>query len=515
MRFSVALIAVFCLALLVPAAASGSPGYRFQVDRNISHIYVNKDGSIDIEYYITFRNMGDPIDIVDIGLPHTGYSLRTATADIDGYVLTDIRRSTEVGIGVEVHLGRHAIPSGQTGVFHFRINNPKMVFPDTEDPEYASVQFAPTYFGSRFTVGSTYLEVNVHFPVGVTGRESKWHYVQYTRDSQVDGRLVFTWVNESASQKKYGVGVSFPRKYVDEVFDSSEVSFKPGSSFNWGNILEWLPFIIFGLVVIIGIIGGTVAKRQKRMRYLAPEARIEGLGVRKDLDPVEAAVVMELPLSRIMVLILMRLIRKGCVEVLQVHPLRVNVLRKDGSDLTRYEKSVLKAFKPSKSASEKTRERRLTNAVVHLIEDVRDKLKKGYSRKATAEYYRGKVDYMWEQLERDPQVQHLAWLALDEDCSKKVSEAPARRKKVERLWEDNYGGYFRYHQYHRNPYLWMDDIEDDVVPDNSRFTHGVSKSTNPTAWITSSGWSSGGGGGGFSCACACAGCACACAGGGR
>jgi len=494
--------------------------YRFQVEKNISHVYINKDGSVDIEYKITFLNHGKPIDVVDIGLPHSGYRLGSAKAHIDGYPLTEIKRSSYIAVGVEVHLEGRAIPAGQRGTLYFRINNPKMVFPDSENPDYASMQFAPTWFDPGLSVGTTYLEINVYFPPGVTGQETKYHYNRYTRDRYINGRLVFTWINHKARQKKQGVGVSFPKKYIEKVFDPSEVEFVDSSAqrkpFNWGSFLEWMPFIIFPLIFVLGAIAVAVTKRYKRMQYLAPEAKIEGLGPCRDLEPVEAAVVMALPLSRIIALILMRLVQKGCVEVLQVQPLRVNVHRAEGSDLKKYEKSVLKALAPKEGDTERDKERRLSNAVISLIEDVREKLKHGYSQKATAEFYRGKIDYMWGKLEQDPKLEHLAWIALDENCADKVEESPVKRRKLEHLWEDNYGGFFRPRYRVRNFYYWLDDVQDDMVRDNSSFTMGVSKSTNPTAWIQSSSWSSGGGGGGgFSCACACAGCACACAGGGR
>jgi hypothetical protein len=509
------------LILVFSTPVYGAPlaDYRFQVEKNISHVYINKDGSVDIEYYITFLNYGKTIDVVDIGLPHSGYRLSSAKADIEGYPLTKIKRSSYIAVGVEVHLEGKAIPAGQKGTLHFRINNPKMIFPDTENAEYASMQFAPTWFGTDFTVGDTYLEVNVHFPPGVTGQETKYHYNRYTRDQHINGRLVFTWINYKARQKKQGVGVSFPRKYVEEVFDPSEVEFvdstAPRRPFNWGAFLEWAPYVIILLIVVIGAIVGGITKRYKRMQYLPPETKIEGLGPRKDLEPAEAAIVMELPLSRVVALMLMQLVQKGCVEVLQVHPLRVNVLRKEGSDLKPYELSVLKALAPQKIDTQKAKERRLTNSAVKLIEVVRKKLKRGYSRKATADFYRGKIDYMWSKIEHDPQLEHLGWIALDEDCAKKVEENPARRRKLERMWEDNYHDFFRPRYRDRNFYYWLDDVQDDMVRDNNSFTQGVSRSTNPSAWIQSSSWSSGGGGGGFSCACACAGCACACAGGGR
>jgi hypothetical protein len=512
---------VLTLSLLLALAGCGgsTPNYSFTVEQNISHVYINRDGSIDIEYHITFDNLGDPIDVVDIGLPHDGYRLDTATADVNSFPVTDIRRSGYIAVGVEVHLGEHAIPRGQKSTLNFRINNPKMVFPDTEDPAYASMEFSPTWFYPPFVVGTTRVEVHVHFPPGVSGHETKYHAVRPTYDVYAGDRLVFTWVKEAARQEKLMVGVSFPRKYVDKVFDPSDVTFvesmEPTEPFDWAALAGWLPYIVVASIVVLGGVGGAFANRAKRMHYLPPETRIEGLGPCKELDPIEAAIVMELPLSRIVALCMMQLIQKGCIEVKQVRPLRVNILRSDAPGLKAYEESILKALEPAEYDDEKTRQRRLQNAMTKLIESVRDKLKKGYSRDATEDYYRGTIGHMWNRIEKDPQLEHLTWIALNDDYVKEIGKDPAKQEKLEPVWRDGFYNYFPSRYRRRNMYYVFDDFEREIVPDNTRLTHGVSKVTNPKAWIQSSGWSSGGGGGGFSCACACAGCACACAGGGR
>jgi len=520
-RFFLILTAVALAFLFVLTGCTGStPNYKFRVEKNISHVRINSDGSIDIEYQITFENLGDPIDVVDIGLPHDGYRLDTASADVNSFPLSDIRASSYIAVGVEVHLGEHAIPRGQTGTLNFRINNPKMVFPDTEDAAYASMQFSPTWFYPPFVVGTTRVEVHVHFPVGVSGTETKYHVVAPTYDTHLGDKLVFTWVKEAARQEKMMVGVSFPSKYVDNVFDPSEVVFvesmEATEPFNWGGLAEWFPYVVIISIVVVGALCGAISKRAKRMRYLPPETRIEGIGPCKGLDPIEAAVVLELPLSRIVALIMMQLIQKKCVKVKQVHPLRVDILRRDAPNLAKYEKSMLKALEPAKFDDKKTRDRRLHNAVTKLIEGVRAKLKRGYSRKHTEDFYRGKIKHMWNRIEQDPQLEHLTWIALDEGYVKEIAEDPVKQEKLEPLWREGYYDYFPSSYRRRNMYYIFGDFEDEIVPDNTRLTHGVSKVTNPKAWIQSSGWSSGGGGGGFSsCACACAGCACACAGGGR
>ena len=92
-----------------------------------------------------------------------------------------------------------------------------MLYQDSEDDEYASIEFSPTWFDSEFVHGTTRLEVNFHFPPGVTSEEPRYHDQEFTDAYFEDDRVVYTWVNESASgSKQYTFGASFPKKYLAE-----------------------------------------------------------------------------------------------------------------------------------------------------------------------------------------------------------------------------------------------------------------------------------------------------------
>ena len=69
-------------------------------------VFVEPDASVRIVYDITFHNnpIGHAIDIVDIGVPHRGYDLQQVRASIGDAPLGDIRPSTVVQPGFEVHL---------------------------------------------------------------------------------------------------------------------------------------------------------------------------------------------------------------------------------------------------------------------------------------------------------------------------------------------------------------------------------------------------------------------------
>jgi hypothetical protein len=98
-------------------------------------------------------------------------------------------------------------------------NNPHMVYPDAEDEAYASVEFSPTWFGSEYTHGATYLQVSIYFPPGVSPDENRYHREEFTEARMEGDTPVMIWINESAEpDRQYMFGVSFPKKYVNQVF---------------------------------------------------------------------------------------------------------------------------------------------------------------------------------------------------------------------------------------------------------------------------------------------------------
>ena len=307
----------FVLLVGLWVAPVGAQQYAFSVDKNISHVYVNKDGSVDVEYWITFtcQQGYHAIDIVDIGMPHEGYYLSSVRADIGGVQLTDIRPSEYVKPGVEIHLGSKAIGGGQTGTLHVRFNVPKMVYYDDEDESYASVEFVPTWFDKDLVRGMTYLEVSVYFPAGVSGDQTKWHYQEFTSTDIVGDRLVFTWVNEKASgAKPYQFGVSFPNQYVDVVYEAPSIGFAAPTelcSFLGSPICWVVGFLGFMMLIVWASFSG---QKRRRMKYLPPSLSVEGVGIKRGLTAVEAAILLEIPLNKVLTMILFGLLKKDRVK---------------------------------------------------------------------------------------------------------------------------------------------------------------------------------------------------------
>ena len=543
----VTVLALIALLVGLWVAPVGAQQYAFSVDKNISHVYVNKNGSVDVEYWLTFTCLPGyhPIDIVDIGMPNEDYDLSSVQADIGGVQLTDVRPSEYVKPGVEIHLGSKAIGGGQTDTLHVRVNVPHMIYPDDEDKNLASVEFVPTWFSEDFVRGTTYLEVNIHFPVGVAGDQTKWHYQEFTSTSIVDDRLVFTWVNEKASgAKPYQFGVSFPNQYVDVVYKAPLIDFAALGK-KLSNILVGpVPCIIgfWGLIMLLGW-SSIASQKRHRMKYLPPSLSVEGVGVKRGLTAVEAAILLEVPLNKVLTMILFGLLKKEAVTVLSDDPLRLEVTDPRPQGLRDYEEGFLDCVSNKGTLSEKD----LGKVVVKLVRDVNQKVK-GFSRKDTVAYYRDIVSRAWQQVESDatPEVksQHfdegLEWMMLDEEFDDRTGRTFREGPVFVPVWWGRYrpwatsapapkpstvaptskrgpvslptlpGAAFA-----NTIVTGMQKTAGKVVRSVESFTGGVTQVTNPPPVRASSGRSGGRGGYSCACACACAGCACACAGGGR
>ena len=52
-------------------------------------------------------------------------------------------------------------------------------------------------------------------------------------------------------------------------------------------------------------------KKRRKMEYLPPALAVEGTGVKRGLTAVEAAILLEAPLNKVMTMILFGLVKKG------------------------------------------------------------------------------------------------------------------------------------------------------------------------------------------------------------
>ncbi len=555
--FRVALLVLLGLAVLTPVALAQD--YSFNLSEDRVDVYIEPDGTVFIAYELTFApDPGShPIDVVDVGLPNATYQLSDLRASIDGVPLTDISASPYVEPGVAVELGSNAIQPGQTGTLRLEATVRDLIYQDTDDTEYASFEFAPTWFDSQFVHGPTRLEVNFHLPPGVTAEEPRYHKEEFTTAGFQDDRVVYTWIKEDArGDQQYTFGASFPQEYLAE----GVVQKPPAFNLNLGacctSPVWWI--VVFGAGWAVVAFLGSRARKRRRMEYLPPALAVEGTGIKRGLTAVEAAVLLEAPLNRVMTMILFGLVKKGVVIVESEKPLKVEVraqrteesqpngeadLQPEGTKLWYYERRFLQAIETDGTLDEKE----LREMTVDLIGDVNKKLS-GFSRKETKAYYRDIAARAWKQVEAadTPEVlgerwgDGLEWTMLDEDWDDRTRRVFQDRPVVLPLWWWGYRPWVAAagHPAPQAPapspagggtpitlptlpgadfantvVSGVENAANSVVSSIESFTGNVTGTTNPPPKTSSS--SSSSGGYSCACACACAGCACACAGGGR
>ncbi len=550
MRRRLFILACLAASLLLIYGIALAQTYSFSLDQETVNAYWNQDGSLSIDYVFVFTNDPgvSPIDYVDVGI-NGNFVESSISADVDGQSVSDISSSgyQGSGTGVAVGLGSRAIPPGQTGRVHVVVGTVTgLLRPDSQDSNYASAVFSPTWFGSEFVHGSTNLSVTFHFPPGVQPDEPRWHQSPSEWASEpatgLDSqeRIIYTWSNSAASgSRQYTFGASFPKKYV------------PASAIKQPRLLETLgissdALIIclfvcgFGLFFVFIIVVSVRGARRRKLQYFPPKVSIEGHGIKRGLTAIEAGILLEEPMDKILTMILFSVIKKGAANVVSRDPLKLEINPAQPEDLQPYEKEFLQAFSKAQQAA---RRNELQDMMVNLVKSVSQKMK-GFSRKETIAYYSDIVNRAWSQVEAadTPEVKSqkydevMEWTMLDKDYDGRTREVFRTGPVFVPIWWPRYdpsygrtapsqpasmpsgGGVSLPHlpgsDFAASMVHGVQDFSSSVIGNVTDFTSKITNKTNPVPVSTSSG---GGGrsGGGCACACACAGCACACAGGGR
>lgn len=558
---------LFCILLILLMLAGNSTvahaqDYYFAVDKQTMDVIVNDDGSLSIEYYFDFTNQpgASPIDIVDIGLPNNNYVLSSITADIDGSPVKSIKKSDYIDIGIMVDLGAHAIPPGKSGKLHVYIATiNKSLYPsDAEaDEDYASFEISPTWFGSQYVTGNTDLTVTLYLPVGLKQNEPIYHTPKGwpgdpTPVSGFDnlGGIYYQWHSSKANAyTQYKFGASFPARMVPE----SQIVKAPAITFDSDAICSGLVCLgFFGFFALI-IYSATVGAKKRKLKYLPPKISVEGHGIKRGLTAVEAAILMEQPMDRVLMMILFSTLKKGAAEVITRDPLKIKVTEPKPASLQPYEIEFLNAMQKDNKETKTD----LQTMTINLVNTVSKKMK-GFSRKESVAFYKDIMEKAWSQVEsaQTPEVksekfdENIDWTMLDKNFDNRTRDTFGTGPVFIPVWWWRFDPGMRsgtstptstgFGKVQASPMPvgsgkttinlptlpgaafaasitnGVQSFSSGVIGNLTNFTSGITNKTNPVPVSTSSGRSTGGGGGSScACACACAGCACACAGGGR
>ncbi len=553
------LILLTALSLLILLTGIAyAQAYSFQMPEETVHIFWNEDGTVSIDYVFFFANDAGahPIDYVDLGLPNPSFDDSSISADVAGNPVYDISRSgfqgkgPGVDTGVAVGLGAYTIPPGESGQVHVYIGQVEnMLRYDSGDSGYASGVFSPAWF--QTVRGTTDTSVTFHLPPGIQSEEPRWHAAPGGWPSEpetgVDGNgsVTYTWTSQVPMDQKYDFGASFPVDYIPET-----AIYSPGFWETLGIAPEDViggmvcgGFILFFLLSAFLSIRGT---QRRQLQYMPPKISIEGHGIKRGLTAIEAAILMEQPLDKILTMILFASIKKEAATVTKRDPLTIELTEPLPDGLQPYEVDFLKAFTKTKAAEKRTA---LQDMMIELVRSVSKKMK-GFSRKETLAYYKAIVQKAWVQVEAadTPEVKSqkydevMEWTMLDHDYGDRTRQVFHGGPVFVPVWWPRYDPTFSRgatqgpvsvsgggkgvslphlpgSDFAASMVLGVQNFSSGVVGNLTDFTSKVTNKTNPvpvsTSRSSSRGGSSSSGGCACACACACAGCACACAGGGR
>ncbi len=559
---SLLILAVF-LVLLISAGPAAAQNLYFNVEREEADLYMNVDGMATVTYIYVFNNepSGATIDIVDIGIPTYNYSMSNVSATIDDQPVRSIESSPYVKPGVAIDLGSRAIRPGARGTLKVTIAGVgDMLYKTNKVPDvsedYTSFQFSPNSFESNFVTGSTNLTVTLHLPIGLQPEEPRWFTPQgWPGQDQPesgfdsDGRVFYRWQTASASASaQYIFGAAFPQRIVPSAALKTEPII---TSTAWESICPAL--FCLGFAGFMGLIiwASVVASRKRRLQYLPPKISLEGNGIKRGLTAVEAAILMEQPMDKILSMILFSVVKKGAAAVVTREPLKIQATPAPaGTELQSYETEFISAMT---MPSPKEQRKALQDMMIALVKTVSEKMR-GFSRKETLAYYQDIMAKAWQQVEAadTPEVrmqrfdENMDWTMLDRRFDDRSRQTFGTGPVIVPMWWGRYDPTFsrgsaaptttstpmqvgKAPSSSSLPSLpggdfaasiagGVQSFASGVLGDVTSFTSGITNSTNPVPKTTSSTWRGGGGGGGgrsCACACACAGCACACAGGGR
>jgi len=556
MRNRLVSLLLLLIFLVIPISASAQT-YSFSLDQLVVHVFWNDDGTASIDYVFEFTNdaFASPIDFVDVGLPNSNFEVSSISADVDGRPITDISRSgyQGIGTGVAVGLGRDAIQPGTTGRVHVFIGTVRdMLYPDDTGDNYASGVFAPTYFDSQFVHGNTDITVVYHLPPGVQPDEPRWHQSPSGWPSEPEtgfdsaGNITYTWRNENANgHSQYLFGASVPMQYVP-ASAIVQPSFWEIIGINPDDLIGFAFCCCIGAIILLTMVFSIRSAQKRKLKYLPPKVTIEGHGIKRGLTAVEAAILLEQPMDKILTMILFSVIKKDAASVTSREPLKLEIVTPLPEGLRTYEQSFLEAFQESNKRAQRAA---LQDMMVKLVKSIQKKMK-GFSYKETVAYYKKITERAWAQVEAadTPEVksekfeENMEWTMLDRDYDDKTRRVFTGPVFVP-IWWSRYDPTYQPSTPRGAPkttvstpsesgggvsmptlpgsafaasmVTGVQDFSSSVVGNLSDFTSKITNKTNPVPVTKSSGSGWSGGGGGCACACACAGCACACAGGGR
>lgn len=416
-------------------------GPEFVVQEQNVEITINNDSTVEIWYFLTIKTTKGPQNGIYVGIPEN--PIYDYAASQNGKMLKVEKEPTRLKI--------YFLDAAQTGdITEVKVSFTAygMIYPD--EPGRLGMEFYPAWWDNQRT---EVLRVKFILPEGCPISDVG-NYPTTAENRGTEGGRAFVYFERANLDPgyKFRCGVSFPEEYITAQVEEPVTTPKPSEGISRGAVAICFVFILL-LVVGVFVVFYSVAKK---LKYASPKMQMESLGARKDLDPVEAAYILDAHPLKLVNLMLLGLVRKGALRILDWGPVKAEVIeqrRKEeafncpncgapldsavelqfcqycGSEvrlsgnLTYYENQfLLNCIEKDGTLSDKA----VSNVLDGLYKKVDGKMT-GYSRKETANFYREQIHNYWTDIESaTPEDRYnlfgekVGWLMADPDFDKET-----------------------------------------------------------------------------------------------
>ena len=385
---------------------------QYHVAKEWAKIWINTDGTIDLQYTVQIACDKGRITYVYLGQPTGDFKIGEAF-DSNGHALKVEDATDGSDYRARVYLNE-PLTDAQSAEFTVTTNVGNMIWKDETNPGNVGLQFTPTWWSAVVND----LRVLVVLPAGIAQDQVRvtpdWDNV-YT-DPNESGRLVVYWERKDVTPNTQSqFGISFPATAVENYETTKQADI---ISKNVWLIFPILAALFIGLIVF--------AVRRLRRSYLAPKMQMETLGIRRGFTAVEAAYLLGVPPSKVVVMVLYSLLLKRAVWVSSTKPSLKLQISEGFKDPTRptetplryYEKDFLNAI----SSDDRLDEKALADSYMRIRTAVENTMA-GYCRADTIAFYKKTVEEAWGQVEKAGAAdiaskmfdENLLWLILDDN----------------------------------------------------------------------------------------------------
>jgi len=377
---------------------------KYRIDQEWVVVWVNPDGSVDLQYNITITYESSAQGYLTIGMPKA-FNVTSARGGGGSLQYSDV--SSGNYHAVEVYFGKPMVINESASVL-LLANVPNMVYKDTMNPGNVGLQFTPSYYSDAIVRS---LRLAIVPPPGVNKTNIKTSETAYF--TEVEGEFAVYWEREDVpAGTVLTYGISFPEEFAMKAEEDGTLG------------------AAIALIAVAAFIIFAISRSRKKVHYDPPTIAVEALGPARGLTAVEAAVVVGVEPVRVLTMVLFGLLKKRLVKVKETDPvLKLELASKEippGVSPRYYELDFIRAIKPDGALDEFI----LARCWLYLRDAV-DKKVRGYSRADTVNYYKSVVNEAWGQvlqastpeLKGDLIDEKVEWLLLDGKYKERFGEA--------------------------------------------------------------------------------------------